>query len=184
MGTILRDISLVWTLLHCCFMFMLLYESRYTARKTNILTCIFIVPLIIINMMIVIFLGTEKAGQLVVVACVLPSLIFFLIMAKNRDTRFLFTFCLVDTVILEILFASNILDTVLGLGHYLIMFLSRLFSFPLLEFCLVKYLRQPYQLLQQQMKKGWGVFSIMAMLFYAVMLLSTYHPFIITERPE
>ena len=184
MGTILRDISLVWTLLHCCFMFMLLYESRYTARKTNILTCIFIVPLIIINMMIVIFLGTEKAGQLVVFACVLPSLIFFLIMARNRDTRFLFTFCLVDTVILEVLFASNILDTVLGLGHYLVMFLFRLISFPLLELCLVKYLRQPYQLLQQQMKKGWGVFSIMAMLFYAVMLLSTYHPFIITERPE
>ena len=46
------------------------------------------------------------------------------------------------------------MDTVLGLGHYLVMFLFRLISFPLLELCLVKYLRQPYQLLQQQMLAG------------------------------
>lgn len=184
MGTILRDISIIWTLLHCCLMFMLLYDSRFSARKTNILTCIFMVPVTLVNLMNVIFLGIEKAGQLVIFACVLPSLIFYFLMAKNRDTRFLFTFCLVDTIILEVLFATNILDSVVGFDHYIVMFLSRLIIFPLLEVCLVKYLRRPYQLLQQQMKKGWGVFSVMAALFYAVMLLSTYHPFIITERPE
>ncbi len=54
--------------------------------------------------------------------CVFPSLIFFFIMAKNRDTRFLFTFCVVDTIILEIVFATNLLDTVLGLGNYIVMF--------------------------------------------------------------
>lgn len=184
MNTILRDISIVWTLLHCCFMFMLLYESRFSARKTNLFTCIFLLPIIAVNMANVLFLGIEKAGQLVVFSCVLPSLLFFFLMAKNRDTRFLFTFCLVDTVILEVLFATNILDTIVGLDGYLVMFLSRLIVFPLLELWLVKYLRRPYQLLQQQMQKGWGVFSIMAALFYAAMLLSTYHPFIITERPE
>lgn len=165
-------------------MFMLLYESRFSRTKTNIITAIVILPLTALNLFNVIFLGTERAGQLVVFTCVLPSLLLFLLMAKNRDTRFLFTFCLIDTIILEVLFITNILDGILGLGNYLVMFLSRLLIFPLLEILIVKYIRRPYQLLQSQMKKGWGVFSVMAALFYALLLLETYHPYIILERPE
>lgn len=64
------------------------------------------------------------------------------------------------------------------------MFLSRLFAFPLMEVGLVKYLRQPYQQIQQQMRKGWGVFSFLAAVFYMLLLLEAYHPYIILDRPE
>ena len=130
---------------------MFLYESRFSKRITNIATCIFMIPLTAINLANVILFGIEYAGQFIFFCCVLPSLLFFCVMAKNRDSRFLFTFCVVDTIILEILFATNLLDNALGLGNYTVMFISRL-----IEFIIVKYIRQPYRMLQRHTKKGWG----------------------------
>lgn len=184
MGTILRDLSIVWMLIHCLIMFMMLYESRYSKKKTNIITVIFAIPVIIVNMTVVIKFGIERAGDWLILTCVLPSLIFFLIMARNRDTRFLFTFCVVDTIVLEVLFATNLPDTMLGLGNYIVMFISRLVIVPVLEFIIVKYLRKPYHLLQQHTKKGWGIFSVMAALFYIALMLITFYPTIIIDRPE
>jgi len=165
-------------------MFMFLYESRYSIKKTNIITIIFAVPILIISMSNVLYLGIEKAAQRMIFTCVLPSLIFFFIMAKNRDTRFLFTFCVVDTIVLEVMLATNLLDEFLGLGNSIVMFILRLVSLPLLEFVIVKYLRKPYHLLQQQTKKGWGIFSVLASLFYVMIILVTLYPNIIFDRPE
>lgn len=184
MATILRDLSIIWILLHCCIMFMLLYESRFKKSVTNIATCVFMIPIIIINLANVIFLGVESAGRLIVFCCVLPSLLFFGIMAKNRDTRFLFTFCVVDTIMLEILFLTNLLDGALGLENYVVMFISRLIIVPVIEFIIVKYIRKPYRMLQRHTKKGWGIFSLMAMLFYLIMIVITYYPYFILKRPE
>ncbi len=184
MDTIFRDLSRVWMLLHNVVMFMLLYESRYPRRKTNIITGIFVIPLLIANVVSFTMLSIEKTIQAIIFICVLPSLIFFFIMAKNRDTRFLFTFCVVDTIVIEVLFATNIIDTVLGFGNYIVMFILRLVALPVIEFCIVKYIRAPYHILQQNMKKGWGVFSMMAALFYVVLLVVTYYPSIILDRPE
>lgn len=184
MNTVLRDLSITWMLIHCCVLFMLLYESRYTKRKTNIITAVFMIPIVVVNVPNVNLFGIETAGKLIVFCCVLPSLIFFFIMAKNRDTRFLFTFCVCDTIVLEVLFATNLLDTALDFGNYVVMFVSRLVIMPLLELLIVKYLRKPYHLIQRQMKKGWGIFSLMAALFYVSLLLFTYYPTIILDRPE
>lgn len=184
MNTILRDLSIIWTLIHCCVMFMFLYESRYPARKTYIITVIFMIPLIIVNVLNVSLLGVEMAGRLIIPCCVLPSLIFFFIMAKNRGTRFLFTFCVVDTIVLEVLFITNLLDGLIGVENYIVMFVSRLIIFPLLEFLIVKYLRKQYHFLQQNMKKGWGVFSILAMLFYVIIIWTTFYPTIVLDRLE
>ena len=184
MNTILRDLSIIWTLIHCIVMFMFLYESRYSSKKTNTITAFFIAPLIVVNVLNMKLLGIETAGDLIVPCCVIPSFIFFFIMAKNRDTRFLFTFCVCDTVTLEVLLLTNLLDGFLGIPNYIVMFLSRLILFPLLEFFLVKYLRKPYHFLQRSMKKGWGVFSVLAVLFYVIILWTTYYPSIVLDRPE
>lgn len=184
LNTIFRDLSIVWMLLHCCIMFMLLYESRYSVKTTNIITGIFMIPLVILNMACVIWFGTEKAGQFLIFTCVLPSLIFFFIMAKNRDTRFLFTFCFVDTIVLEVLLITNLIDTFSGVENYIVMFASRVILIPMLEFVIVRYLREPYHMLQRRTKKGWGVFSIMSALFYITILLVTYYPSVILERPQ
>ncbi len=184
MDTILRDLSIVWTLIHCLIMFMFLYESRYSSKKTNIITGIFVIPLIIVNLLNVRLLGIEIAGRLIIPCCVLPSLVFFFIMAKNRGARFLFTFCVVDTIVLEILLITNLLDGLIGIENYIIMFVSRLVIFPLLEFLIVRYIRKQYHFLQQNMKKGWCVFSILAAFFYVIIIWSTYYPTIVLDRPE
>lgn len=184
MGTILYNISLIWTFLHCVIMFMFLYESRYSAIKTNIITSIIIAPLVALNMASVLILGMEKAGQLLLLFCVIPSFIFFFIMAKNRDSRFLFTFCLADTIILEVAFVTNILDTFLGLGNNIVLFAGRIILLPAIEFLILKYLRKPYHILQQYTKKGWGIFSLLGAIFYLTMIVTAFYPTILTSRPE
>ncbi len=184
MNTILRDLSIIWTLIHCLVMFMFLYDSRYPSKKTNILTGIFMIPIIIVNVLNVRLLGIEMAGKLIIPCCVLPSLVFFFIMAKNKGTRFFFTFCVVDTIVLEVLFITNLLDGLFGVKNYVVMFASRLVLFPILEFLIVKYLRKPYHFLQQNMKKGWGVFAVLAAFFYVIIIWTTYYPTIVLDRPE
>jgi len=171
MGTILRDVSIAWMLIHCIVMFMFLFESRYPKNKTIKLTCLTIIPLMILTMICVILLGADKAGQLMIFICVIPSLIFFLFMAKQRNARFLFTFCLVDTTILWIMYVTNLIDSMLGVGNYIVMFVLRLIIPLALEFLILRYFRKSYRLFQQKIKKGWGVFSIMSVIFYIMMLL-------------
>lgn len=184
MNTLLRDLSIIWTLIHCCVMFMLLYESRFAQKRACIAAIIFMIPLIAVNIANVLMFGVETAGRLIIPCCVLPGFIFFFVMAEHRDTRFLFTFCLVNTVVLEVLLATNLLDAVLGLGGYIVMFVSRLVLLPLLEFLMLKYLKKPYRILLQEVQKGWGVFSLMAALFYVALLMFTLYPSIITDRME
>lgn len=180
----LRDLSIIWTLIHCCAMFMLLYESRFPKRKTNIITAVFVVPLMLLNLVNVWIFGTVTAGKLIVPCCVLPSLIFFFIMAKNRDTRFIFTFCLSDTIVLEITFASNIIDKLCNSENHLIMFIIRFAAYPILELLIIKYVRKPYHYLQENTRRGWGVFSLLAALFYVIILVFTFYPTVILDRME
>lgn len=165
-------------------MFMFLYESRFSRFKTNVITCIFMGPLVSLSMAAVLILGMEKMGQLLLVFCVLPSFIFFFVMAKNRDSRFVFTFCLTDTLLLEVAFITNLLDTAIGLGNNIVLFLGRLILFPVLEFFIMKYLRIPYQQLQNFTKKGWGIFSMLGAIFYLTMIVTAFYPTILTSRPE
>ena len=105
--TILRDLSVIWSLIHVLILFMFLYESRYSRNKAITLTAIFMIPLMVLNLYIFFKFGPEFMGKVLLLTCTIPSLIFFWFMAKYRDGRFLFTFCVVDTIALEILYISN-----------------------------------------------------------------------------
>ena len=99
--TILKDISIFWSLAHTLIMFMILFESRYPRKKTNILTLSIMGPLLVANGILALFVPSDVFGTLLLVTISLPSLIFFLIIAKKKDGRFFFTFCMVDTVVLS-----------------------------------------------------------------------------------
>ncbi len=182
--TILRDISVVWSLLHILILFIFLFESRFDKRKTLVLTCIFMMPLIVLNFVGLILFGAGAMGKIFPLTCTLPSLIFFLIVAKYRDGRFLFTFCLTDTISLEVIVLTNIADYFLPSRHYIVMFLLRLLLFPGLELFTYRYLRKPYHKLQQTIQKGWGAFALISALFYVLLWLMSNFPVIVTARPE
>ena len=181
---ILRDLSIMWSMLHVIVLFAFLYESRYTARKTMILTLIFMLPLMVFNAIACVKLGTVRYANLILLLCTLPSLIFFYILAKNRDGRFFFTFCFVDTVSYEIIVITTLLEYYIGKNQYILMFVLRLLAFPILEFVMWKYLRKIYLDAQSFVVQGWGLFTIPAALFYVILIVMSSYPTIIYERPH
>ena len=181
---ILKDISVIWSLVHTLVLFLFLFESRYPKKKTFILTLATMIPLIIINFFLFIVIGFEKYGTLMLLTLSLPSCIIFWFIAKYRGGRFLFTFCMVDTTVLEILYITNIINHYFTPDTYLVMFIVRMIAYPVIEFFAYKKLRPMFLEVQNHVEKGWGVFAIIGVSFYlAITLLMTY-PNTIVERPE
>ena len=184
MGTVLRDISILWSLIHCIIMFMFLYKSRYSKKITVIFTVSVLAAIAAGNMSLLYFCGLEVLVQSIFATCVLPSLVLFFILAENKDGRFFFTFCLVDTTIYWVMILTNIIDDALGLGNYAVMLILRLVIYPVFEILIVKYLKKRYRDIQSRIRKGWGLFTALSALFYILLLLVTSYPTIMMERKE
>lgn len=182
--TVFRDLSILWSLFHILILFMLLYRSRYSRKKTFLLTGIFMGPLILLNVVGLMLYGAEFMGQIFILTCTLPSLLFFWFVSRDKKGRFFFTFCLADTVALWIIAVTNVVDFYLGGQQYILMFAGRLVMFPLMEWMAVRYLRKPYLELQESVAKGWGVFAGMTALYYMLLAISSNFPVVITKRPQ
>ncbi len=181
--TILRDISLVYASFFSLVMLMILFESRYPRQKTMRLTLFLMVPLLLVNFVMLFILGPQKMSTLLLLTCSLPSLVFFLVLAKHRDGRFFFTFCLADTLVLEIIHSTAVLDFFLG-DTCVFMFAARLILCPLLAWAIYKWFRPMYLDLQSKVSKGWFIFTAIALLFYVVQSMFISTPTMITQRPD
>lgn len=182
--TILRDLSMLWSLFHILILFMLLYRSRYPRKKTFLLTGVMMGPLILLNVVGLAVYGAEFMGKIFILTCTLPSLLFFWFMSKDKKGRFFFTFCLADTVALWIIAVTNIMDFYLGGQQYVLMFVGRLVLFPLAEWAAVRRLRKPYMELQESVAEGWGLFAGMTALYYVLLAVNANFPVVVTKRPQ
>jgi len=180
----LKEVSIILTSVHVWILFLLVYEPRYSWKKTLILTAVFMTPFSILTVLIFIFLGPELAGQLILVTMTIPSLIFFLILSKHRDGRFLFTFCVADTMTLEILGLTMILELLFPTPQQWVLFFSRVILYPLLEYAEWRWLRNTYMQIQREIKSGWTIFAIVSALFYLLLILMLEFPVILTSRLE
>ncbi len=180
---VFRDLSLLWSLSHILVIFMLLYRSRYSRRKTFFLTGITMGPLILLNLAGVMIFGTELMGKAFIGTCTLPSLLFFWFVSSDKKGRFFFTFCLADTVALWIIAVTNLLDFYLGGKQYILMLIGRIVLFLLVEWVAVRYLRKPYLELQKWVPEGWGIFGGMTALYYVLLAVFANYPVIVTSRP-
>ncbi len=183
-NTLFRDLSIYWSLFHVALIFVMLFRSRYNRKKSLILVAAGIGVLMLLNGIGLTVLGGERMGKLFLLTCSLPSLIYFWLLSKDRNGKFLLTFCLADTSCLWVLAATNLLDTFLGGRQYVLMFVSRLILFPLLEYLVYRYFRKPYLELQETVDKGWGVFAGMTILYYVLVAVVADFPTNISERPE
>lgn len=181
---ILKDISVIWSLIHTLVLFLFLFESRFPRKKTITLTVATMAPLAVINFFLFAFLGFEKYGTLMLLTLSLPSCIIFWVLSKYRGGRFFFTFCVVDTIVLEIIYVTNILNHYLTPNTYWVMFIIRMLIYPLIELIVYKKLRPLYLEVQRHTKKGWTLFAVIGALFYVAITLLMTHPSPITERPE
>ena len=180
----LREISILWSMVHTLVMFILLFESRYPKKKTLVITLATMLPLIAANTVLAFVLPADKMGTAMLLTLSLPSLVVFWILAKNRDGRFFFTFCLVDTVVLEIIYITQILNYYITPKNYIFMFLIRLVIYPVMEIFLYKKMRKMFLDVQKDTRQGWGIFAIIGAIFYLLMTLMMTVPTAITERPE
>lgn len=146
------------------------------------LTLITMLPLILLNFIMFIVCGPEGYIKRMLITLSLPSFIFFWILAKHRDGRFFFTFCIIDTIVLEIIYITNIIDHYIP--GYWFMFVVRLLAYPLLEWFVIKKFKAIYHDMQSQVKKGWGIFALIGLMFYVAITLAMGYPTFITDRPE
>lgn len=181
---ILRDLSLFWSMIHVTVIFLMLFRSKYEKRKTVILTTASIGILMAINSVGIVLYGVEVMGKLLLVSCSIPSFIFFWFLSRDRISSYLFTFCLADTVSLWILGATNLLDHFLGGGQFVVMLVLRLLLFPLVEYIIYKKFRTVYAQLQNVIKKGWGSYAGMTMIYYVLLCVMSEFPTHINSRPE
>lgn len=182
--TILRDLSMLWSLFHILIIFMLLYRSRYPRKKTFLLTGIIMGPLGILTVAGLAHYGAELMGKVFILTLTLPSLLFFWFMSKDKKEKFFFTFCLADTAALWIVAVTNLADFYLGGQNYILMLVGRLVLFPLAEWAAYRYLRRPYMELQESAAGGWGLFAGMSALYYVLLVISANFPVVITKRPQ
>ncbi len=180
---ILRDLSLFWSMAHVVVVFLMLFRSKYEKRKTVILSAAGMGVLMVINSIGLVLYGVEVMGQLLLLTCSIPSFIFFWFLSRDRNSSYLFTFCLADTLCLWILGATNLLDYFLGGGKFILMFVSRLILFPLLEWVIYKKFRSIYAELQDVIKKGWGSYAGMTVIYYILILVMSEFPTHINSRP-
>lgn len=182
--TLLRDLSVLWSLFHILILFTMLYRSRYSKRTTFLLTGIIMGMLAILNVVGLILYGSQVMGKVFILTCTLPSLLFFWFVSKDRNGKFFFTFCLADTVALWIIVVTNVLDYYFGGQTYILMFLGRLILFPLLEWFTLCRLRKPYLELQEAVVNGWGIFAGMTALYYLLLAVFSNFPVVITAREQ
>ena len=180
----LKNFSIFWSLSHTLVLFLLLFESRYPRKKTVAITMITMTPLVIANCILAFILDAETMGTLLLLTLTFPSLIVFWILAKNRDGRFLFTFCLVDTVVLEIIYISQIINHFTTPDTYIVMFIVRLVAYPLLEWLIYQKIRSTLLSVQRNTKTGWYLLTAISAIFYILLTLMMNRPTAITSRPE
>ena len=84
---IFRDLSMLWSLSHILILFMSLYRSRYSKRKTIFLTVAAMAPLILLNMAGLVTYGAEFMGKVFILTCTLPSFAFFWFVSADKKGR-------------------------------------------------------------------------------------------------
>lgn len=181
--TAIRDASTMYASLFSLVLFLLLFTPRHPWKKTVTLTVALMGPLLIVNSVLLGLLGPVIMSTLLLLTCSLPSLIFFWFLSKYRDGRFFFTFFFCDTVILEILDITSVLDYYLG-NTYLFMAAARLLLCPVIAFAFRKWLRPIYLRLQAKVEKGWYTFSAISLILYVMMSMDISVPSHITQRPQ
>ena len=65
MSEILRLTSAAWSLFHILILFMFFYSPRFSRKKTTIITCATMVPLVLVNALLLALLERAVYGQLV-----------------------------------------------------------------------------------------------------------------------
>lgn len=167
--TILRDISFLCSMLHIIIFFLLLFEPRFSWRVTLTVGLAGAGTLLVVNGLTMYWLGHGIIMSAAFFTCTIPSMVLFFILSKFRDGRFFFLFCLADTICFWLLQVTNLLDRFTG-DNYVVLLISRLIVFPVVEILVWSYLRRPYLELQTELNTGWWMFAAIGAVYYLLIM--------------
>lgn len=111
-----------------------------------------------------------------------PSFLLFLALSRHKGSRFLLTFCLVDTVSLIIAFIGRYVG-ILFQGGSVWAFLVVVILFSTLLIVGRKRIHG-YHVLLDNVDSGWGLMAFCTVLIYFAMIFFAAHPKPMIERPE
>ncbi|MDO4276430.1 MAG: GHKL domain-containing protein [Eubacteriales bacterium] len=166
---ILQNLSMFWSLFHVEVLFLLLFQRRYSLRVTLAFSISIPTVLVVLNLFLIALTDFDTFMDLALFTCTLPTLILGFLLSKYRDGRFFFTFCVADTTSFWIMQLTNFLDRLSG-DTYVVLFVSRIVCFLVLEFVIWFYLRRPYLELQAETNKGWWLFTLIAAIYYLLII--------------
>lgn len=113
----------------------------------------------------------------------IPSFLLFFWLSEYRDSRFLMTFCFVDSVSLIIAFLGRYAGILTGSVGEIISFIVILLLFSVIVFCGWKSF-QKYHTLLAITKKGWNSMAVSTLLIYIGLLFFAAYPKPLVERIE
>ena len=116
------------------------------------------------------------------VCMTVPSFLLFLYYAKYRDSRFVLTFCFIDTISLIVAFIGRLFGITLEYGEvYAVIIMPVLFAV-ILRFAF-KY-ADTYKKLLAEADAGWGLMACSTALIYFAMIFFAGYPKPMVERVE
>ena len=184
MSEVLRISSGIWSTIHIVILFILSSFPKLYSKKSTAVLCGIMVLIIAANIMLFLNLGQDGFGKIILISVTFPFFFAALILSKKRDTQFVFTFCLVNTVSTAIIVLSLIFNCYISPTTNLFMFISRIAGFLLIEIGVIKRLRRQYFEIQESVKKGWGIFTMTAAAFLITIIALSTFPSVISERPD
>jgi len=179
----LTELSIAYSLGYSLAVFLPLYEYRCSKKVFIIATTISVSLMCGVTFWVIFRFGIRLAGQVGVFTCSIPSFILFFLLSKGRDLRFIFTFCLADTVSLWLMLTTGVIDFVAGQTK-IVLFVLRLVLFPLLGYAVWRWFRKPYIHMLHTIDRGWGLCMAMTALIYIMITVIIQFPTLIWDRPE
>lgn len=112
----------------------------------------------------------------------IPSFFLFLYYARYRDSRFVLTFCFIDTVSLMVAFFSRVIGIFIKNGEILALAFAFILFIILLRLA-VKYANR-YQILLEEVSAGWGLMAFASACVYFGLIFIAGYPRPMIERLE
>lgn len=170
-------IIIMFDLMLYIVMFPLRMDKKYTKVYIYIGSSIIIVAYFIVTYILQFPAAVSSA-----VCMSIPSFILFFVFAKYRDSRFVLTFCFIDTVSLIIAFIGRAMGMLLTYGEvYAVITMTVLF---LLLLCMSRKYADKYRQLLDEVDAGWGLMAFSTALIYFAMIFFAGYPKPMVERTE
>ena len=172
----LKNISIVWSILHIIILFSFLYYPKISRVKATLITFFFMIPLFLANVALLAAFNSLQSIKLMLLLVSVSSLIFFSFLSRYRGARFIFTFCMADTAVLIVLILTAMIDVYIFRDSGYFRLITRLIAFPLMEYIAYRYLQKVYRDAQEILADGWGWFALIGIVCYFLLILLMVYP--------